>query len=411
MKQIIPAVLLFLTSSAEAQNKIVPQPCQDDNDAAHQPAIYFDHTRPKYPFNITEYNATDKAAIMKQLTAIEKLEEGSRANFKATGCVLRTSFSATSKTSFGGYTHASYGYQLGAYQLVCHVTEHVANEVGEYRTVFRVNVNPSLDQWHAYGEHYDFYLTDRSVRYDVSIRGITKAGNVDRNTITRISQVVSQNQVTNDPKEFDKINNGTGYLESTMGGSNPKVYLWLDRKYYITKQGVPLLVPLTRKEYLEALLEYYEIEKKNFQTEMGYKINDDSRSTSPEAKKRMTIYEADKIAYQQIYEGKKAKVQNILSTQKSEWLQKQAVVANRQPGANNYAEPANGLFEFNQFANTGELLYQFNPAYFKENVATPVKPVFFLVQFRYEMGRYFSETLFNNFLKNYDFSALYKMLQ
>jgi len=429
---ILSALLNSIISCAQkpSSEKELPVPC--DGSADMLPGKYYDHTQPKYPSSLKTSSAQEKTLMLNQLIAFEKLEEKSRSNFSNTGCVLRTSFSSLTSSTIMGYAHTAYGYQLAAYQNVCHATQHIVKTVDEYRTVFRINVNPTLIEGSYYGEGGDFYITDKSVRYEVAIdakRGAT----YDKDRITNrshIAQYVSEAMVLtnrsdnykNKHGDFLKIINGEDYVENYLNGSrddkpNPKSYKWIDRHYLITKPGVPLLIPVSRKQYLEALLEYYEIEKANFQFMVTLKINDDVKNTSDAAKKRMSIYEADKVAYSKIYESKKMKVAQLLNTQKEDWLQQPAVVlSDRSPRPNDYQKASNGLFDFDKFYDGNEkstLLYQHNIEYFKTSVEQPAKPIFLEVQFRYELAedRGFSERLFTNFLKNYDMDALHKMIE
>lgn len=419
-------VMLFCCQNIHAQKatseKEPPVPCTDQANADVLPGKYTDHTNTKYPTSL-KGNAQDKAAMTKQLISLEKLEEASRKNFTLTGCVARVSFSGGNKSYNNNVQLANYGYQLGVYQNVCHVTQHIVKTVGEYRTVFRVDINPVLVGASYYGDRGDFYITDKSVRYDIDIDA-KRGANYDKERFSnpgRITRFISEDMVLtgrsddykNKHADFLKIINGDGYVENWLGGSRddkrPNTYKWVDRHYLITRPGVPLLVPVTRKEYLEALLEYYEIEKANFLWMVAYKIKDNSKNAG--------ICEADKVAYQEIYENKKAKVQQLLTTQKTEWLQKPAVVSkSRDSRPNDYYKASNGLFDFDKFYDgdsESNMLYQYNPEYFKTNSNQSTKPILMEVQFRYEIGdnRGFSERLFNNFLKNYDMAALRKMVE
>ncbi|MBS1665419.1 MAG: hypothetical protein JST68_30535 [Bacteroidetes bacterium] len=390
-------------------------PCKDDDEVGKMPAKYTDHTKPKYAMGLGHYSSQEKAVELQRLIAIEKVEEASRSNFQATGCVLRTSFSGSQNYFLGTYAAPVYGYQLAAYMNVCHITQHVVKTVDEYRTVFRVDVNNNnFGTFHGGSE--DFYITDKSVRYDVSVEADLQqinAGYLQTHPGSRISQLVPQDQVASSKSDFDKINNGSGWVENVMGGSDPKKYQWLDRYWYVTKKGLPLFVPATRKEYLEALLEYYEIEKRNLEQVMGLKIRDDTRSGGDGAKKRLAIYEADKAAYPKFYEAKVAVVKGLLERQGADWLGKQAIIKSRDKRDNDYSKATGGLLDFKGFMERpeeGHVLYKYNPEYFKNEQKTLMKPMFMRVEFRYEMGRYFSEELFKNFQKNYDFEALRKML-
>lgn len=392
-------------------------PCSGSADAL--PGKYTDHTNPKYPHSL-KGNAQEKPAMTKQLIALEKIEEASRANFQLTGCVARVNFSGNNKNTFGDYAYNTYGYQLGLYQNVCHVTEKVVKTVDEYQSVLRVGVNPSLSEGNHYGERGDFYVTDKAVRYEIPIDASLGA-NYERdrfNNRSRITRYITEEMVLTHRSDnykdkhgdFLKLINGNGYVENWMRGSrddkpNSKSYKWIDRHYIIARPGIPLLVPVTRKAYLDALLEYYEIEKNNFLWTVAYTIKNQPANAS--------ICQADKAAYSKIYESKKSNVQQLL-TSSTEWLQQPAVVI-KDLRPNDYANASNGLLDFEKFYDgdsKGITLYEYNPVYFKANVNQPLQPQFLEVQIRYELSedKGFSERYFTNFLENYNLDALRKIL-
>jgi len=422
MKLLIIVLTLFSLSGLYAQVKSAPKdppvPCSGSVDAL--PGKYTDHTNPKYPSSL-KGTAQDKAAMTKQLIAIEKMEEASRTNFQLTGCVARVSFSGGNKNIVGGYAY-TYGYQLGLYQNVCHVTEKVVKTVGEYRSVLRVDVNPGFGTGNYYGEYGDFYVTDKKVRYDIPIDarlGVNYDKDRFNNNRSQITRYISEEMVLigrsdnykDKHGDFLKLINGDGYVENWMHGSREdkitaKSYQWIDRHYIITKPGVPLLVPVTRKAYLEALLEYYEIEKVNFQQAVTDMIANDSRTKS--------ICEADKAAYQKIYETKKVKVQQVIASSTFDWLKQPAVVI-KYLKPDDYSKASNGLLDFERFYDgdpKGETLYQYNPEYFKTTINQPLKPMLMEVQIRYELGEDsgFSKRYFGNFLNHYDLQKLREML-
>lgn len=426
MKKII-SIIFFAVITVTGLSQEQPVPCNGNADAL--PGKYTDHTQTKYLSSLNG-TAPDKAAMTKQLVAIEKVEEMSRKNFQLTGCVARVSFSGGDKNIANNTVHTSYGYQLGVYQNVCHVTEQIVKTVGEYRTVLRVNVNPLLVKSYMLpGGTGEFYLTDqnRSVRYEIPIDA--KAGpNYAKDRLyhpSHISQYISEAMLLKDRSDnyknmhadFLKLINGEGYVENWLSGSrddkpNSKAYKWVDRHYLITRPGIPLLVQVSRKQYLEDLLEYFEIEKANFYYSLEAQIKSNAGNASESAKKRKEILEADKAAYPQLYEAKKEKVKQLLSNQKADWLQKPAVIDlnfNSYDASQRLADI--GKFYDAESENTAAL-YNYNPEYFKDNAGQPIKPIFMELQFRYEMGedRGYSERLFNNFLKNYDMDLLKKML-
>ncbi|AHF17282.1 hypothetical protein [Niabella soli] len=421
--------LLFCNNSINAQ-----VPCNGTAD--NLPGKYTDHTKPKYPFNL-KGTVAEKAAMTRQLIALEKLEEASRSNFQLTGCVARVNFTGGDKYVFGSSPHTMSGYQLGVYQNVCHVTEHVVKTVDEYRTVFRVDINHPLTEGTFYGESGVFYITDKNVRYEIAIDAV-RGPSYDRDRVNNrslISQYISEDMVLanrSDERQelkhndFLKIINGDGYVENGNGRYDKKrgKYYWIDRHYFITRPRTPLLAPVTRKQLLEALLEYYEIEKANFFWSITNKIKDNGKNVG--------VYEADKAAYQKIYEMKKAKAQQLLAAQKSDWLQQPALVSkyrDSQPNRWNYKESyglfdfesgsaKSGVFDFNKATKVvpGDkpvMLYEYNPEYFKNSADQPISPLLMEVQFRYEIDpdKGFSERLFSNFVKNYDMNALKKMIE
>lgn len=424
-RHIIPAVILFGTAAGflqtQAQTVVINKTACIDKEVQNLPALYFDHTKAKYgkPSGMEKFSAIEKSKILSNLTQIEKSEENSRKNFQATGCVMRVSFSGGGKNIFSGFVHAGYAYQLGLYQMVCHVQQHVVKEVTEYRGVLRINANHPLTQGSFYGETGDFYVTNKSVRYEIPTdakwNGFNDKNydNVRFSKPSQLSGYITEDMVVNNKSgdynnkhnEFLKLINGNGFTENWLAGDKNKTnkYKWVDRYYTITKPGIPLLVPVSRKEFLEALLEYYEMEKYNFQTAAKFKSE-----SSPSSK---SIIEADKIAYNQIYETKKARISNLLKTKNSDWLSKQAAPP-KGVRENDYAKASNGLFDFYDFEN-GIPLYQYNPEYFKLNTNDAAKPMFYLIEFRYEGGeeKQWSENLMNNFSKNFDFAALKKMIE
>lgn len=403
-----------------------PVPCNGNADSL--PGRYTDHTNPKYPTS-PQGTAQDKAAMLTQLIALEKVEEASRINFTLTGCVARVSFSGGDKNTFGNITHNAYQYQLAAYQNVCHVTEHIVKTVDEYRTVLRVNVNQLPSQNYLLpGGTGEFTLIDKTVRYEIPIDAIQgpNYGNDRQKNPARIAQYLSEVMILanrssdykNKHADFLKIINGEGYVENWMSGSqfdkrSPGAYKWVERHYLITKPGIPLLIPVSRKKYLEDLLEYFDIEKANFYYNLAAQVKNIAGSTSDIAKKRMAILEADKAAYPKLYEAKKEKVKQLLATQKAEWLQQLAVVDNYSVTFDANERLANiGKF-YDQEGDRSSALYTYNPEYLKLKADKPVAPMLLEVAFRYEGGdgRGFSERLFKNFLENYNMNKLRKMIE
>lgn len=428
-KFIILSIVVFANTVifSQAIKKITNPPAPCNGSADDVAGVYTDHNNTKYGFALKGTSA-EKSVMMKNLIAIEKLEEASRSNFKLTGCAARVSFSTTGSSNYGKNIYTRYVYQLGVYPFVCHVTEHAVKIVDEYRTVLRVEMNPYLPTGAKAGGTGEFYIKYGNPVYDISIEA--KAGpdfeKEKKSNPSRVSQYISEalllgsrsDAYKNFHDDFLKLNNGNGYVEHwEMGGRydkhGPDSYQWIDRRYFITRSGVPLVIPVSRKQYLQDMLEYFEIEKANFEYAIAEKIKNIGNNTSESAKRTLAALAADKLAYPKIYEAKKAKVNELLAKQKPEWLQKPAVVDN-----NNWLKDANTRLEalgkfYDAEGEKTSALYVLNPAYFTANNGQPAKPLLIEVQFRYEIGkdRGHSTRLFTNWEQHFDMDALRKMIQ
>lgn len=210
------------TVTCIAQIKKVTDPLTPCNGTADEVAgIYTDHTNPKYGSISLKDTAAEKAAMMKNLIAIEKLEEASRKDFKLTGCVARVSFARWGNSNYSKNDYARYGYTLGIYQYVCHEPEHVTKIVDEYSTVVRVDINPYIATDAKAGGTGEFAING-SIQYKIPIDA--KEGpdyvSVAKNNPSKVSQYISESMMlanrSNDHKnkhaELLKIINGKGYI-------------------------------------------------------------------------------------------------------------------------------------------------------------------------------------------------------
>jgi len=403
-------------------------PCGSRADVDAMPGIYTDHNNTKYGFALKGTPA-EKAAMMKNLIAVEKLEEASRKDFKLTGCVARVSFARPGSNNYGKNVYASYGYSMGVYALVCNVNQHAGKIVDEFRTAFRVDFNPAITSggFRAVSTG-EFFIKNGNPLYNIPVEA--KAGpdfEKDKaNNPSQVSQYISEatlmgvrsDNYKDYHGDFLKLNNGNGYVEHWEMGARydthgPNSYQFIDRRYFLTKPGVPLLIPVSRRQYLQDMLEYFEIEKVNFEYDNAEKIKNIGNNTSDFAKKTLAALTADKLAYPGIYEAKKAKVNDLLAKQKPEWLQKPAVVdqARMLKDADKILEALGRFYD-----KEGEdkcALYVLNPAYFVSNNGQAAKPLLIEVQFRYEITKDygFSSRLFNNWEQHFDMNALRKMIE
>lgn len=438
MKQLLATLTLTLAVSITcfSQLKKITDPLTPCNGTADAVAgIYTDHTNPKYGPTILKGTAAEKAAMMKNLIAIEKLEEASRKDFKLTGCAARVNFARWSSNGYVKNAYANYAYELAAYRYVCHVTEHVTKIVGEYLSVFRIGINPAVviggSQLRPGTGHIFFKQTTTSLAWSYDFPADALLGpNYEKNKVSnpsKVSKYISESNLLasrssaykNYHEDFIKLNNGNGFVENYMNSSQyDKVtensYRFIDRHYLITKPGIPLLIPVSRKQYLQDMLEYLEIEKANFNFTVEELLKKSATNNSDYGKKQKQSWQAHQSAYNQQYEAKKAKVKELLANKKEDWLKSQAVVA----GGNATTEAADRLSQTGVFYDVENAdknifaLYVLNPAYFNDAPGPSTKPVLMEISYRYELGKEcgYSERLFNNFLKNFDIEALRKML-
>ena len=218
------SILLFFSIATVAQTRITAPQVTCDGTADAVAGIYTDHTKTKYATNILKGTSTEKTVMMKTLTAIEKLEEASRKNFTLTGCVARVSFATSAGNSiFGKNIYKSYGYQLGVYPYVCHVTEHLPKIVDEYRTVFRVDINPNIFIGTNAGGTGEFSVTG-NIRYEAP-KEAKLGANFEQNKIanpSNVSKYISEanmlegrsSNYKNKHSDFLKIINGESFTEN-----------------------------------------------------------------------------------------------------------------------------------------------------------------------------------------------------
>ncbi|MFV0604801.1 MAG: hypothetical protein ACK5NK_03070, partial [Niabella sp.] len=347
-----------------------------------------------------------------------------------TGCVARVSFSRTDNRTYGKNTYAGYGYQLGVYQLVCHRTEHVPKIVDEYNTVLRIDINPSFPQGIQGGGTGEFYIKYGNPRYNIPIEAKLGPGfeNDKKNNPIAVSKYISERMLLTNRSnayksyhdDFLKLNNGEGYTENWIRGdryaktADAAGYCLKDRRYLILKPGVPLLVPVSRKQYLEDMLEYFEIEKANFFYRNAEEVKKYSNDNSDFAKKYLVGLNADRDAYPKLYEAKKATAKELLANKKTEWLERQAIIEYNNATKYDGTERVKALDKFYESESEyTAALYVLNPEYTKLNNDPVTKPKIIEVEFRYDNNKdnRYSDRLIRNFEKNFDFDALRKMMQ
>lgn len=399
-------LLLHVICFSQSGKVILGKTACNERNVQWLPALYYDHTFDNY--------SKSKSPRMAYLFNIEKIEQNSRKNFQVTGCALHV-YTRPGHGAFDmdGVLREYSGFSLLANGYYCHSPQ---NTVSEGSTVAEISVLLNSTIPPHYAGKGDFYITNNSVRYEVATQMIRSTGgpkypgakyskiSTYMSEYSALTGIVDRRDINH--TNFLKIINGEGYLDK-HGGYNEKYsdgYKTIERYYSITKPGVPVLVPVSRREFLEALLEYYEIEKTNFINEAAAMVRNENY------KNRISILEADKVAYNKMYEAKKERITNLLKTKSADWLNKQ-VATQEKVRENDKSKASNGLFDFYDFEN-GTLLYKYNPGFTKNK--DRFKPVIISVRCIYRYGNelyQWSENLVKNFEKNFDFEALRKMLE
>ncbi|MBO9674276.1 MAG: hypothetical protein J7577_12580 [Sphingobacteriaceae bacterium] len=367
--------------------------------------------------------AANKATATAVLTKIETLEKQSRSNYNLTGGVLKTAFSGKAPTMMAGkYPLASYDLNMGCYEYICVKNKMKIN--GEYQIVFRAYVNryPGIENAFSFQDEAYYYETPK--KYNGQFIALHNFIKMD----------ASKN-----------VNSGKGFYqdipEASVKEGDRNVYM--TRHWYITKPGVLLFVPVSRKEYLEALLVYYERETLLIADKIK-EIEKDSAGMMKDPQKYAQLYENGKRNlvikkarypdWQQRIATKKALVQKALKENTSEWLAQPAVVKSKgetYSWKNKYGPAENdnvwidtynadtkedaqktGSFTFSGFwdGKGGAVLYKYNPDYFNGSEKNQAKPYMIALTYRY-VKTPLGKNLVENFTENFDFDAIRNLLE
>jgi len=354
--------------------------------------------RAEYFKNLT--SAADKTIAKQILGQLEKAEARSRTGFNLTGGNWENYYSAKGYAYMGHIRVGQYTFQSALYEYFCLNGKLKRNS--EYETVLRIHVNeipinalrPFLENpfGTSIGE-YDFNFQFQDWKNH-------KSANVNDPLISLFNYLASNNE-----ELINAINSGEGYFqdvaEKDIKQNSRSRYI--NRFWFIKKKDVPVLVPVSRKDYLQSLLEYYEREKLYFpklMTELASNHN-----TSIE--RNYGNWEAD-VA------DKIAKVKNVLASNTEDWLKQQAIINRVEDVSQNYKAQLKERTNYNRFwmfydnAKKSQSLYKINPDYFKANSRTGASPQLIIAVFRY-VSMPLSLKLMNNFSDNFDFDSCKKL--
>jgi len=426
MKQIFLLCVLIHSLIATAQN------CTDES-VRNEPGRFLDnHTGKK--LGGTGYTSSQKEQATKLMQAFENVCKKNISQL--TGGQAKSSFfSLSSKMLYGSQVAYERTYNLGFHEFVCHVQSHQLKIVDEYQGVLRVNGNP------------DF----RKVFENIDQGNPLYRQPMNSTDINAPLLAVFEYMGFENPEIVEAINNSNGYFdatEETVGGQGTRLvktkagggmaYAFEDRSvdwigytyrhWFFTHTDIPFLIPVSRKEFLQAVLEYYEREKtsltENMQktlTTIKASVAEMEKSNNPYLqgkKERLALLEKSASEIPIINEQKKAVAKKLLSTQDEKWLNSQVIIQHDNKAFTVPSDPKRNLsevygkFYFTDFytGTYGYKLYRINPDYLKKYPPNGPKPIVIEVMYRYKTKDKFTLSVRDNYIDKLDFEGFRKLL-
>lgn len=395
-----PSVDAKYAPEASSANAVqIGDPCATKEELATALGKYFTAAQYPWPAVRAEYFKEmtvpqDKAAAKQTLEQIEKLEQQSRAGFTLAGGSLEAYYSSEGYEYAGAKKLADYRFQAAFHEYIC-INKKVARN-SEYSTVLRVYVNklpvntlsPYMRAIAKTGD--ERYLQKDWKNYKAGVA----SPEIDVFTYLGCSS----------PELIAAINSGKGYWQNIPESEIRKnTYEYIYRYWFVKKGDAPMLLPVSRKEYLESLLEFYDRESLYLTKSSNYE------AASNETK------QAKFGDIPAVLASKKEIVSQALKENSAEWLSRQAMVnetedlyLNQQQKLPEYSS----YLTFHKFYDNekGSIpLYKYNPAYFSASSKSPANPEFMTIAFRYvHMPAHLS--LINNFTKNFEEETWQKLL-
>lgn len=381
------------------------QDCKTNADLDVTPGKYLTAAQYPWPAARAEYfnnmaTAADKAMAKQTLGQIEKTEQQSHNGFNLTGGNWENVYSTEGYGYAGNTKLGQYTFQSALYEFFCAKGKALRNS--EYSTVLRVYVNAipvnTLSRFIAtpFGSSmsggYDFGLQFLDLKKN-------KPGDAQAQLISLFTYFTCNNN-----QLLDAINTGNNYFQDVADKDiKPNNRNNIYRYWFIKKNNLPVLLPVSRKEYLQSLLEYYDREKLHF-TKLVVNLNADHNNSVVQ----YSNWEAD-VA------DKIAVVKKALSENNEDWLNAPAIINRIEDASLTYKSKLSERTNYNRFwkfygnENKSEPLYKYNPEYFK-TASVLAKPQIITVAFRY-VTIPSSLRILNNFTKNFNFDALKKMVE
>ncbi|ANH81165.1 hypothetical protein A8C56_09395 [Niabella ginsenosidivorans] len=396
---IIPVALLSTTAHA--------QDCKTSAEVETMPGKYQPAAQYPWPAVKAEYfknmvTAPDKAMVKKILADIENIEAKTHVSLTLTGGNWENIYSTKGYAYLGNTRLGQYSFEASLHEFFCLNGKLKRND--EAGTILRIYVNAI--PFNTLSRFLDYPFGSSLGEYDFGFQFLDwenhKPVNVNDPLIRLFNYFYCNNE-----QLIDAINSGKKYFqdvaEKDIKPNNRNNFIY--RYWFVKKKDVPVLVPVSRKEYLQSLLEYYEREKLYFPK----LISELSSNHNKGIEHNYGNWEADVT-------DKIGKVKKALSEQKDEWLQQQAVVNKIEDASQNYKAKLKEKTNYNRFwrfydrEDKSQPLYKINPDYFKRNNVGAATPQLITVAFRY-VTIPSSLRILNNFTEYFDFEALKKLLK
>lgn len=399
-------LIISIVAAVLLSHQLKAQDCKTSAELDTTPGKYLTAAQYPWPSARAQYfnnmaTAADKAMAKKTLSDLEKTEAQSHAGFNFTGGSWENYYSTEGNQFLGNAKLGQYSFQAALYEYFCAKGKLTRNS--EYSTVLRIYVNKlqltTLDKFLSdpFGSSlgsYDFGLQYADWKNH-------KPADVNAQLISLFTYVACNNK-----QLLEAINSGNNYFQDVAdkdikpnNRSNPVYRYW-----FIKKKDMPVLVPVSRKEYLQSLLEYYEREKIHF-TKLIAKLKEE-KSGSLRYYDHWEKDVADKISV----------VNNALSGHDEKWLSAQAIINPSEDNSQTYnaklAEQTNYKRFWKFYDNEKNMggLYKYNPEYFKNSEKDPASPRLITISFRY-VTIPSSLRMLNNFTKSFDFDVVRKMVE
>ncbi|PUZ25860.1 hypothetical protein DCC81_16545 [Chitinophaga parva] len=412
---------LFAQTTFKAWEQQITKDCTNES-VQKEPSRFWDaHIGGAIGGGKEGYTSTELANAKKMMTAFENV---CKPKMQFSGGLVKASFGLNSKSFYNRTPIFSYTYNMGFHQYVCNVQTHKLSIVDEYQGVLRITGNPSFQTAFPRG------IDDRSI-------------------------AVYSYCAFSDNRLVNAINNGSGFIDlNSEETGNTSLYPIVEYKpgkgygisfpnsgfvavnndfvfhhAFITHPDIPFFIPITRKQFLTDLLEFYDREKPSLVANMQDNIKQLSK-TIAESEKTNSRYLQDqksRQALQQqsandipaINEQKKQTVTKLLQSKDEKWLNQQAVI----PGDNKaFIVPSDrnrnlkevyGDFYFTEFytGTEGLKLYQINPEYLKKYPPNGAKPSLIDVMYRFQPNNKFLMGIKESSIDQLDLNEFRKLLQ